>query len=104
MLYCWSAILLGVVESARERQVRIEHWVKRVQNWFVGKTGCWHWKKQDSLFFFLFFMVCYGVMEVMLFQIVIFGLYESNYWLIPCGMGTLSLFFFFASHNKQVAT
>ena len=77
-----------MIEEARRLQERFEnrkriHMIKKLE-----------FSDKEKTLFFIIFTLCYGIATIILFQVEFLRLYATDYWLLPIGIGSLSLVFF----------
>lgn len=91
---------MDIIKRAWEIQNRIEKGGFRLKHAVVSEVNKWHFKKSDKLIFFSIFLVCFAFASIVLFQTGFFFLYHSDWWLIPIGLGMISLFFFLKKEGE----
>lgn len=84
---------MPIVETARRLQERFEKRMQRDKQKSPIKERLKFSEKEKTLFFTLF-VIFYGITTIMLFQIELLKLYASDYWILPAGLGSISLIFF----------
>lgn len=85
--------MVDFVKTAWNTQNRFERWVFHIKNMVLKELRKCRFKKNDKVLFFSIFLICYLVGTFILFHVEFFKSFFTDYWILPFGIGTVSLFF-----------
>lgn len=81
------------VKTAWNIQNRFEDRVFRLKNMVSRELEKCVFKINDKVLFFSIFLICYLTGTFILFQVEVYKSFSTDYWILPFGVGTVSLFF-----------
>ena len=61
----------------------------------------WKFKESDRSIFLGITILCFAIGTYILFQIEVYYSYTTDWWVIPFGIGIVSLFFFILSAKED---
>lgn len=87
------------IKKAWRIQNELEDRGFHLKNMVLDECKRYSFKKTDQILFFAIFLFCYFTGTYILFHVEIYKSFLTDYWILPFGIGTVSLFFFCVSQN-----